>query len=75
MDEMIQQVVQRTGIPEDKARMAVEVVVTQLRGRLPAPIASQLDGFIGGGGGSQGSGGQTGGIAGMAKGLGGMLGR
>lgn len=76
MDEIVSQVVQRTGIPEDKARMAVKVVLDQLRGRLPAPIASQLDSALGGGaGGGGGAAGSLGGLGDAArKGLGGMLG-
>lgn len=65
MDEIVQQVSQRTGIPEDKARQAVEIVVNQLKGRLPAPIASQLDSALGGGGQ----------LGNLSKGLGGMFGK
>lgn len=66
MDEIVKLVSQRAGIPEDKARTAVETVVAQLRQRLPAPIAGQLDSALTGGGGNLGD---------MAKGLGGMFGR
>jgi hypothetical protein len=52
MDELIRQVAERTGIGEDKARTAVETVLGFLKERLPAPVAGQLDGFLGGGGGS-----------------------
>lgn len=76
MDEIVSQVVRRTGIPEDKARMAVQVVLGQLRGRLPAPLASQLDSAVAGG--AAGRGGAAGGLGGLGdvarKGLGGMLG-
>lgn len=65
MDEIVQQVVERTGIPEDKARMAVQVVLSQLEKRLPAPLASHL-----GGGGADG-----GNLGDIAKGLGGVFGR
>lgn len=70
MDEIVQQVVQRTGIPEDKARMAVQVVLDQLGKRLPGPIAAQVTAHLGGSGAPAG-----GGLGGMAKGLGGMLGK
>ncbi len=46
MNEIEQIVTQRTGISEDKAREAVQVVVDHLRSRLPGPIASQLDSYL-----------------------------
>ncbi|HEU4596928.1 MAG TPA: hypothetical protein VFS10_17475 [Pyrinomonadaceae bacterium] len=72
MDELIKQVTEKTGISEAQARSAVETVVGFLKDRLPAPIAGQLDGVIGGAGGA------VGGLADKAGdvlgGLGGMLG-
>lgn len=70
MDEIVQQVAQRAGIPEDKARMAVQVVIGQLEKRLPAPLASQLSSYLAGGGA-----GGAGSVGDIAKGLGGMFGR
>jgi hypothetical protein len=49
MDELINLVVQKTGISQDDARKAVEVIVNELKSRLPGPVASHLDSFIGGG--------------------------
>ncbi len=46
MDELVKLVVQKTGISEDQARQAVNVVLNFLKERLPAPIASQVDGVI-----------------------------
>lgn len=46
MDELIKQVVQKTGISEDQARQAVTVVLNFLKERLPAPLASQVDGIL-----------------------------
>jgi hypothetical protein len=71
MDELIRQVAERTGIGEDKARTAVETVVGFLKQRLPAPIAGQLDGVLGGGGAGGGLADQAGDVLG---GLGGMFG-
>jgi uncharacterized protein (DUF2267 family) len=71
MDEIVQQVAQRAGIPEDKARMAVQAVMDQLEKRLPGPIAAQLRSHLGGAEGASG----TGGIDGITKGLGGMFGK
>ena len=49
MDELINLVVQKTGISQDDARKAVEVIVTALKSRLPGPLASHIDSFISGG--------------------------
>lgn len=67
MDEMVKQVAQRTGIPEDKARLAVQAVLDQLEKRLPGPIAAQVKAHLGGSAGA-------GAIGDVKKGLGGMLG-
>src|SRR5438128_6295847 len=37
MNEIVQMVAQKTGIGEDKARQAVQVVMEHLRSRLPGP--------------------------------------
>ena len=73
MDELIRQVAERTGIGEDKARTAVETVIGFLKGRLPAPIAGQLDGVLGGGA-AGGGGGLADQAGGMLGNLGGMFG-
>ena len=49
MDELVNLVVQKTGISQEDARKAVEVVVNTLKSRLPGPIAGHLDSFIAGG--------------------------
>ena len=49
MDELVNLVVQKTGISQEDARKAVEVVVSELKSKLPAPIASRVDAFIAGG--------------------------
>lgn len=68
MDELVNQVCQKTGISQDQARQAVQTVIGFLKDKLPGPIAAQLDGVLGG----QGS---AGGIAGQAgQALGGMFG-
>ena len=64
MQQLINQVTQRTGIPEDKARAAVDTVVGYLKQHLPGPVASQLDGAVSG---QAGQG--TGGLADKAKGM------
>jgi hypothetical protein len=49
MDELVNLVVKKTGISQDDARKAVEVIVSALKSKLPGPIASHLDSFISGG--------------------------
>lgn len=50
MQEIIQLVSQKTGLPEAQAKLAVETVVNFIKGKLPAPLAAQVDGVIAGGG-------------------------
>ncbi len=49
MDEIVNLVVQKTGISQEDAQKAVQVVVDTLKSKLPAPIAAQVDTFISGG--------------------------
>jgi hypothetical protein len=67
MDELVKIVAQKTGLSEDKAKVAIETVIGFLKDKLPAPIAGQIDSVLGGTGG--------GGLGGIAQGLGGMLGK
>ena len=73
MEELVRQVAERTGISPEQAQTAVVTVLGFLKGRLPEPLAGQLDSFLGGGGGADlgGLGGAAGSVLG---GLGGMLG-
>jgi hypothetical protein len=63
MDELIKIVSQKAGIPEDQAKLAVKAVLDFLKEKLPAPIASQIDGLLSGSG-----------LGDIAKGLGGLFG-
>lgn len=63
MDELIELVVEKTGVSEEKARQAVETVIGYLKEELPAPIAGQIDSVLEGGG-----------LGDVAEGLGGLLG-
>ncbi len=65
MEELIKLVAERTGLAPDKARTAVETVLSFAKTRLPAPIATQLESALAGGG--------TADLAGAAKGLGGAF--
>jgi hypothetical protein len=66
MNEIIQRIVDKTGLPEDKANAALDVVMNFLKEKLPPPMASQVDSLMAGGTAD------AGGIGGM---LGGMFGR
>lgn len=48
MDELIDRIQERTGIPEDKAREAANAAVGFIKEKLPEPIADKLDDFIAG---------------------------
>ena len=50
MDELIKQVTQKAGISEAQAKQAVETVMSFVKDKLPAPIASQVEGLLGGSG-------------------------
>ncbi len=43
MDELIKLLTEKTGLPDNKARIAVETVVGFLKQRLPASMAEQLN--------------------------------
>lgn len=49
MEQVVKMVAERAGIAEDKARLAVDVVVTYLKGQVPAPLAGQIDSALSGG--------------------------
>lgn len=76
MEELIRQVAERTGISEAQAQTAVITVLGFIKGRLPEPLAGQLDGFLGAGvSGAEGGLSSLGGAAGdVLGGLGGLLG-
>lgn len=68
MNELVRLVAQKTGLSEEMARTAVETVIGFIKQRLPAPLAAQLEGVLGGD--------DLADKAGDAlKGLGGLLGR
>ncbi|MDP9146017.1 MAG: hypothetical protein M3N22_00020 [Acidobacteriota bacterium] len=48
MNELVQILMQKTGLSQDKAQEVVDTVVNHLRARLPGPIASHLDSVLGG---------------------------
>ena len=70
MDELINQISEKTGIPHDTAKQAVNMVIGFLKQKLPAPIGSQIDRVLGtqvigdGGNQAQGATGEPSGILG-----------
>lgn len=46
MKELINMIVQKTGISEENAQKAVQVMLGFLKTKLPAPVAGQLDSFL-----------------------------
>lgn len=73
MDELTKLVSERTGIPADKAKMAVTTVVGFLKGKLPPPLAAQLDNFMPGN--KQGLSAESGELGSIASGIGNMFGK
>lgn len=48
MEQLIQTVAQKAGISPEAAKIAVEVVLSLVKSKLPAPLSSQLEGVING---------------------------
>lgn len=74
MDELVKKVIAKTGISETMAKMAVDVVLSQLKSKLPAGVAGQIDTLLGGGKSSKSSKG-TDALSDIAGKLGGLLGK
>ncbi len=71
MDQLISMITQRTGISADQARGAVKAVLEFLKEKLPGPIASHVEGLLGG----QDSGSTTGEAEKALGGLGSFFGK
>jgi hypothetical protein len=67
MNEIVQLLMKKTGLAEDKATMAVDVVVGFLREKLPGPVGAQIDSLM------TGEAGVTEKLGGIASSLGGMF--
>ncbi len=50
MDELINQVSEKTGLAPAQAKVAVDTVLDFLKDRLPEPVAGQIDAVLEGGG-------------------------
>lgn len=55
MDELVKQIVNKTGISEDQARSAADTVVGFLKAKLPAAVSGHLDSALGSAAGALGS--------------------
>ena len=49
MEELIKLVSQKTGLPQDKAQMAIDTVIKFLKSKLPSSVAGQIDLLLAGG--------------------------
>ncbi|MCK6539372.1 MAG: hypothetical protein L6Q26_04865 [Anaerolineales bacterium] len=48
MDELVDLVVKKTGLPKETARSAVTVVLDYLKKKLPPPVGSTIDSYLSG---------------------------
>lgn len=69
MNEVIQRLIERTGLPEAQAAAAVEVVIGFIKEKMPPAIGSQIDGLVSGESGAMDK------LGGIGASLGGMFGR
>jgi len=46
MEELVNLVVSKTGIPAEQAQQAVQLVLDQLKKKMPGPLAAQLDTYL-----------------------------
>ena len=63
MNELVNLVVKKTGIPQATAQQAVQVVVDYLKKKLPAPVSAEIDAFLNNAGAVQQAEGVLGGLA------------
>ncbi len=46
MNELVNLIVKKTGIPQATAQTIVQIVVDYLKKKLPAPVGAQIDGLL-----------------------------
>jgi uncharacterized protein (DUF2267 family) len=49
MDELVKMVAKKTGLSEEMAETAVNMVLDYVKEKLPAPVAAQVDAVLGAG--------------------------
>ena len=71
MDKLLELVQEKAGISADQAKKAIDAVMDFMKDKLPAPISSQIEKFMGGDdeGGDDEGGGMLGGITDKLGGL------
>lgn len=75
MDELIQKVMDKTGIDAEKAKSAIGAVAGFLQDKLPGPVGAQVAKLLGGDNDGGDDDGDAGGMMDQAKGmLGGLMG-
>lgn len=47
MQELVNQITSRTGVSEEQAQQAISIVFSFVKDKLPEPIASQIEGYLG----------------------------
>ena len=62
MQQLVSLVMEKTGLTEEAASQAVEIVLSFIKEKLPEPVAGQIDSLLG-------DGGEDGGIGGALKGM------
>ena len=72
MDELLELVQEKAGISADQAQKAIDTVMEFMQDKLPAPVVSQIEKFMGGGDGDGDEGGDT--LGGITDKLGGLMG-
>ncbi len=62
MEQLVNLVMEKTGLGEEAATQAVDIVLSFIKEKLPEPLAAQVEGLLG-------DGGEEGGIGGALKGM------
>lgn len=65
--QLVSQISQRAGISPDQATQAIQAVAEFLKGRLPGPMAAQVDSVLGGQAGAPGGMGNMGNLGNMGN--------
>lgn len=47
LDELVKRISEKTGLPEAQAQSAAEAAIGFIKEKLPAPIAGQVDSYLG----------------------------
>lgn len=75
MNELVQLIMQKTGLSQDQAQEVVNTVVNHLKGRLPEALTNHLDAFLGGSGDTDAATGVVDKAKSVVAGLGSLLGK